>query len=548
MATGGFIGIAPGSLTTGDAGAGSIFLSPVTAQQNGTAVAFLINTPSATASTTFKAVVYDGSHSALLASSATVTSLVSGYNRIALTSPLTLVAGSTYYIGYVCSTSCPVTIWSNGDGVRNSWFASGGQSVTSPANPLVIGAGNGNLLMIALELDGTGLTQTGFGPDQAIGVTLTSTNTVATFPLAPSNRHGARSIVTHTPGSGKWYAEVLVGGVIENTVGVGLASANWGINQGPGILYYDWVLVPFGDIAAGGLGQVHVSLPYVTGDVIGIAYDAVSNFIWFNKNNGSWFGASSSPGNPSSGTGGLSMAATQWPLSVIVGNGFNATAAIFTLRDIIDSQQFAAPAGFFPWTPPPLSQGFGVALGVSRSDVASAGAATALGRGTGFSQTGLIARDVVREAVGSGTAQVIARDIVREAVGATTGELRVRDLVRETIGRGTASLRVRDLVRETVIAPTRAINVNHTIPAFTQTFTFLKERALVFDQTIPAFPQTLTLTVPNRITVDQLISDFAQTFTLAGPGLVFNQTIPDFAQEFTLRHALRSIQVFIVAG
>src|SRR4029077_7310028 len=133
----------------------------------------------------------------------------------------------------------------------------------SPANPLVGGASSANGLTIALELDGAGLQPTGFGPDYATGITLSLSNTIATFP-ATANR-GARGVYTQVPGSGKWYAEVTVSGTINGNVGVGLVNASWGVTQGTGNLNFTSLLLPSGSTGTG----VNFLLGYVSGDTLG---------------------------------------------------------------------------------------------------------------------------------------------------------------------------------------------------------------------------------------------------------------------------------------
>jgi hypothetical protein len=344
MPTGGFVGSAPITRASGNAGANSIFLTAVSVQQSGTATAVLLDGFGATASTTIKGLVYDGAHSVLLASSAAFTAIANNYNRFALTSPLAVTAG-TYYVGYVCSTSATVTIQSSGG---SSWFASGGQSVTTPANPLAAGVSNANPLMIALELDGSGSSGFGFGTDQSTGVTLSSSNTVATFATTASR--GARSTVTQVPGTGKWYAEVLVGGTLSNPVAVGLAAASWGVTQAIGQrAYVAWL--PQSGTLQGSSSTTALGLTYVSGDVVGIAYDAVNNLVWFNKNNGSFFGASSSAGNPAAGTGGAAVQATPWPVAVSAGTSNTAgSAVVFTLRDTAGALQYTPPSGFSAWS------------------------------------------------------------------------------------------------------------------------------------------------------------------------------------------------------
>jgi hypothetical protein len=349
MPTGGFLGHSPTSRASGNANANSIFLTSLVAQQNGSAVALLLDTPSATAITTFRALIYDGSHSALLASSAQITAIAANYNRIPYTTPLSLVAGTTYYVGYVCSTSLPVS--TQGSGGPGSWFVSGGQSVTSPANPLATGAVSAVSLMLALELDGTSAAGFGYSLDQSASVTLSSSNTVATMPTQA--RKGGRSVVTQVSGTGKWYAEVLVGGTINANVGVGLATANYNLNNsvnaGTTAQAYISLLLQTGTLQ-NTASTTALGLGYVSGDVIGIAYDATANLVWFSKNGGSFFGASSTAGNPTAGTGGAAFEATQWPVTVATSTGAASTVAAFTLRDTAGALQYTPPSGFAAWS------------------------------------------------------------------------------------------------------------------------------------------------------------------------------------------------------
>lgn len=340
MPTGGFFGLAPTARGTGNAGAASIFLTPFTAPQNGTATAVLLDVPGAVGSISLKALVYDGSHSALLATGSTVSAVVANYNRLPLTGSLSVVAGTTYYVGYVCSASLSVTVQSSGG--ATSWLVSGGQSVPSPANPLVGGGTSAPALMTALELDGTGSSGFGYGIDQS-NTALSLSNTVATITGANA---GARSILTHLTGDGKLYAEVAVSGTLATGTGIGISSVAWGTNQGStSNRAYLYLLLPTGSLLSG----TSLGLSYVTGDVIGIAYDATNNFIWWNKNNGSWFGASSTAGNPATPTGGLAVQTT-WPMAISIATTSGGATGAFTLRDTAGAQQYSRPSGYSAWS------------------------------------------------------------------------------------------------------------------------------------------------------------------------------------------------------
>jgi hypothetical protein len=347
MPTSGFTGFAATARTTGNAGANSIFLTPLVAQQNGTVTAVLLDSFNANSSISLKALVYDGSHSALLASGSTVTALTSGYNRLPLAANLSVTAGTTYYVGYVCSAICNVGVQTTGG--PGAWFVSGGQSVASPANPLVGGVGNATSVICGLELDGSGTPDFGWGPDFAPGVTRSLSNTVATFNT--TTNIGARSIITRATGSGKYYAEFDIGGTINNGVAVGIASANWGVKQGVvaaatatgylGFLYPNGIRSGNASITA---------LTYVSGDTIGIAYDAVNSLIWWNKNNGTWWAQTGSSGDPVAGTNGFGFNPSGWPAALGAMSGGTGVAAAFTLRDTAGALRYAPPSGYSAWS------------------------------------------------------------------------------------------------------------------------------------------------------------------------------------------------------
>jgi hypothetical protein len=342
MATGGFTGFDPTSRGSSSAGVNSIFLTQITAPPGGgTANAILFDMPSSASGTSYKALIYDSAHSALLATGSAITALNANYNRLPLVSSLALTGGANYYVGYVCTTAINVTLQV---GSATSWFANGGQSVTTPANPLAAGVSSTNGLMIALELDGTTSQGFGFGPDNSSAITLSASNTIATSAVTVSQ--GARSILTHVTGDGKFYAEIVAGGTLNTFVAIGLNVAAWGTPQGATNRAYTYMLLPTGNR----LDATSIGLTYVSGDVIGIAYDAINNFVWWNKNNGSWFGASSTPGNPATPSGGLAVQSTSWPMALSVATGATGIAAAFTLRDTAGALQYTPPSGFSAWS------------------------------------------------------------------------------------------------------------------------------------------------------------------------------------------------------
>lgn len=342
MTTAGFASAAFTQFSTGNAGANSIYLTKVTLIAAATIDAVLMNFPNSTGSISFKILIYDGSHSALLATGSTVTSVASGYNRFALTAPISLSA-ATYYVGYVCSANCNVSI--DITQTNSSWFVSGGQSVASPANPLVGGSTQSNGLMIALEFDGTGASNYGWSADRTSGVTLTSGSTIAT--LSGSGAQGARSIVTQdVPGATKKYWEVLVGGTISNLSAIGVMGAGASMLSPSAANKFGQYLLPNGNTT--GTTVLTGVLTYVTGDVMACAYDSANALIWFRKNNGSWAGNGASP-DPATGTSGISVAPGNWPMMAFAGS--DTQASIYTLRDRLNTQTGTIPSGYSMLSP-----------------------------------------------------------------------------------------------------------------------------------------------------------------------------------------------------
>jgi hypothetical protein len=349
--TGGFAGLLSG-ITSGNAGANSIFLTQVVAQKNGTAKAVLIDTANATTGINFKVLVYDASHNTLLATGSTVTSVAAGYNRFPLTANLSLTAGTTYYVGYVCDSTCFVSTGTVSGAA--SWFVSGGQSVTTPANPLVGGASNSTCLMVGLELDGTGTQGYGYSVDQSSGVTLSASNTVATF--ASTSQQGARSLVTHaTGGAGNFYAEIAVSGTtVQTDDAIGIAAVAWNPNQATPTSSYLFALQASGFVI--GSGNPNIALTWAAGDVIGIALNCSNRYLWWNKNNGPWYGSGSTAGNPITGLNPLALSSSMsWPMAISVLSQTAGTSAAFTLHDTAASLQYAPPSGYSAWAPPPLA-------------------------------------------------------------------------------------------------------------------------------------------------------------------------------------------------
>ena len=339
---GGYLGFIGGARNFGGLASNSLWMAKTPAPQNATVNAILIETGGG-AGLNMRAVVYDGTPSALLRSSAIIASPPAGVVRFLLSSPLNLTAGSSYHFGYIADGNPNLAYGAPIGGPSGSGaYVLGGLSAANPPNP-VVGANTApnNNPFSAMELDGSSQTDNGFSPlDIPSGVTLSSANAVVTFSSAANL--GARS-VTNRPG-GRAYAEIVIGGTINSSVGIGVVSANWTPFRGALQSYsYTYFLLPTGVVNGNTNG-----VTYAAGDVIGIAYDGYSNLLWWNKNNGSWFGNSTTPGNLVTGAGGYSVVAG-WPIGVAVATGATGTAASFTLRDTAGAFQYTPPVGFVPW-------------------------------------------------------------------------------------------------------------------------------------------------------------------------------------------------------
>jgi hypothetical protein len=340
MATNGFASAPFTAATSGNAGTNAIYLTKVTLIQAATVTAVLLNTPSATSGISFKALIYDGSHSALLGTGAIVTAVASGYNRFALTGSLSLAAG-TYYVGYVCANSLNVSV-DTSQPASTSWYVSSGiGSVSAPANPLSGGSTSAAGLQVALEFDGSSAAAYGFAPDFTSGVTRSAANAVATLDAA--RNEAARSVVTCSAvGGGKFYAEILFSGTVDSTTYVGVLAACFAMSSVSTSNFIRAISNNGGLVPTGGAGP-----SFSSGDVIGVAYDATNGLLWLNKNNGPWFGTGGAP-NPATGVSGLAVGAGNWPVTV---GALSAAATVFNLRDTSDRQSYSPPSGFSSWSP-----------------------------------------------------------------------------------------------------------------------------------------------------------------------------------------------------
>src|SRR5574337_653002 len=270
---------------SGNAGSNSIYLTKVVLPRNTTigADAILLGVATAASGIQLKGLVYDntgtsGSPGALKASSSVVTSAASPMTTLSFSSPVSLAAG-TYYVGYVCNSTLSVDIDSSQTG--SSWFVNGGQSVSSPANPLSGGSSQNNALSVALRYD-SGSTLTGWMTDYSPGITLSSSNDVATHDSVNQIESCRSGVGNTSTAGGLYYAEVKVNSIGSNCR-VGLGAAAFALDNATvlGAEYGTAGLDNTGTIhLPGSPFTVSIGLSYTSGDTLGIAYDANHNLIW----------------------------------------------------------------------------------------------------------------------------------------------------------------------------------------------------------------------------------------------------------------------------
>jgi len=173
--------------------------------------------------------------------------------------------------------------------------------------------------------------------DISPNLTLSAGNLTATI-ITANTWSAVRAIISYS--SGKYYFEVLIGSTAGNimpgcmdttallTNYVGADVHGWSYDGVNGYTYH------------GGVGAIF-GATYTTGDVIGIAIDLTTGYIWFAKNN-VW----QASGNPATGANPAftGITGTIFP----AGSTFDGSSA-FTGRFTLAEQSYAPPTGFSAW-------------------------------------------------------------------------------------------------------------------------------------------------------------------------------------------------------
>lgn len=198
------------------------------------------------------------------------------------------------------------------------------------------------MLLNPYRFGGAPMVATTWDPAKKDGtITLSGGNLIAT---KNTNNNTVSVLSTSSKSTGKWYAEMLLGGgggAPYNVMGVatssfpfstylGATADSWGYYQETGEKITNAVQTAFG-------------ASYTPGAVIGIAIDADSGSIWFAKND-VWQGS----GDPAAGT---SPAFTGLPGGLFLGASLYAVSFLdsATLRTSAGQQSYAPPSGFAPW-------------------------------------------------------------------------------------------------------------------------------------------------------------------------------------------------------
>lgn len=144
--------------------------------------------------------------------------------------------------------------------------------------------------------------------------------------------------------TGKHYFEGLVGAGTSSSMMIGLGAVGANINSfvGSDVGGFGYNASNGGKYNSGGLTAFGAT--YSPGDVIGIAYDAATGFIWFAKNN-----VYQASGNPAGGTSpafSTTPGSTLAPMCSILEG---ASGQTWVGRFMASAFTYAPPAGFSAW-------------------------------------------------------------------------------------------------------------------------------------------------------------------------------------------------------
>ena len=174
--------------------------------------------------------------------------------------------------------------------------------------------------------------------------TLTLSNGDKTGTVSTASAAGVRSTTTRQngpTGTGKYYAEFVLDATGSGALGIKNLSS--GVNSSIGATY---VFSTTGNIVVNGNASGFSFGVLAAGDVIGIAWNAGSELVWFRKNGGLW--NNNAAADPAAGTNGIDPAITD---SVNAALWFYGTTTGFSvsLRTKAADLTYQGPSGFTSW-------------------------------------------------------------------------------------------------------------------------------------------------------------------------------------------------------
>ncbi len=191
------------------------------------------------------------------------------------------------------------------------------------------------------------MTATTWNPgDKTANITLSNGNLTGAGTNASDG--GVRSTASKAT-SGKYYFEFTLVAVGGGDSGFGISTASATLTAlansatGGAIQYFTSGIFYNGSFNTPGVGTV------ANGDVLCCALDLTNSRIWWRKNNGSWFGGSTSPGDPASNLLGLNISSL-FPTNTAFA-AFTANSASCSGTVNFGDSAFAQtpPTGFVAW-------------------------------------------------------------------------------------------------------------------------------------------------------------------------------------------------------
>lgn len=169
--------------------------------------------------------------------------------------------------------------------------------------------------------------------------TFSSANRVATFDDSATYYPIAS---TSGKSSGKWYAEILIGGSVLSALGVGFSIAGYNASAYLGSDANGWAIYVGGAIFHSATAHIPAGgVLYAVGDIVNLAADIDTGKLWWGQNN-TWVLS----GNPSTGANPVYTEGAGLTLYL----GASSSTGTATSVTIQPTQTYTPPTGFSQWT------------------------------------------------------------------------------------------------------------------------------------------------------------------------------------------------------